>query len=194
MPASSSTDPFGQLNSEDLTLLRALVWQVVREAVCKNDFVMPQIPESKVLNRQGACFVSLYVDEQLRGCTGSIEAHTALWQDVCKRTFTTTQDRRFPPIEEDELVDLSFKVNILTPLMPMENNGEQALLEELKPDIDGLLLSDNHRQAVFLPTVWSSLPEPKAFVDALKHKGGWPVDYWSNDIELYRFYTFEYES
>lgn len=194
MPASSLTDPFGQLNLEDVTLLRALVWQVVREAVCKNDIVMPQMPESKVLNRQGACFVSLYVNKQLRGCTGSIEAHTPLWQDVCKRTFTTTQDRRFPPIEEDELAELSFKINILTPLMPMENNGEQALLDELKPDIDGLLLQDNHRQAVFLPTVWHSLPEPKAFVDALKQKGGWPVDYWSNDINLYRFYTFEYES
>lgn len=194
MPALSSTEPFADLSLEDLTLLRALVWQVLRDAVTKNDFVMPESPNSTVLQSQGACFVSVYVDEQLRGCTGSIKAHTVLWQDVCKRTFTTTQDRRFAAIEEDELARLTFKVNILTPLTPMENQGEQALLDALKPDIDGLLIADDYRQAVFLPTVWHSLPQPKAFVEALKRKGGWLEGYWSEQLKLHRFYTFEYDS
>lgn len=194
MPASSSTDPFGHLSQQDLEEARQLIWQVLTDATTKHDFIMPPEPHCAILQRQGACFVSIYVDAQLRGCTGSIKAHSALWQDLCKRAYTTTQDSRFAPLTESELASLSFNINILTPLIPIENQGEQKLLETLEPEIDGLLIADNNHQAVFLPTVWHSLPKPKDFVDALKHKAGWPSNYWNDAIELHRFYTFEYSS
>ncbi len=193
MPASSSIDsPFAQLTADDLSAIKALIEQVLTQALESGDFVMPEAPENPILHLSGACFVSYYVDGQLRGCTGSIEAHSALWQDIAKRAYTTLKDRRFEPIRLSELKDIRFDINILTPLMAMENRGLEALLEDLSPHQDGLLIVGRNRQAVFLPTVWDALPTPEAFVRALLNKGGWPEDYWSDKLSLYRFYTFEY--
>ena len=75
---------------------------------------------------------------------------------------------------------------------PMLNIGELRLREELVPGKDGLLLEQQYRHAVFLPSVWRSLQNPRAFIRALKHKGGWPEDYWHPSIKVFRFSTFEF--
>jgi AMMECR1 domain-containing protein len=51
----------------------------------------------------------------------------------------------------------------------------------------GVILSDTRHRALFLPQVWQQLPEPDAFIRHLKHKAGWPADYWSANIEVQFF-------
>ena len=43
---------------------------------------------------------------------------------------------------------------------------------QLRPGVDGVVLQYGQQRATFLPQVWESLPEPRAFVAALKHKAG----------------------
>ncbi len=186
MPVSSCTS----FSASDQSVLKELVRKVLKDAVTHKSLLLPKEPESLSLLAPGACFVTLYADQQLRGCIGTYVADQPLWLNVCRYSYySACEDRRFEPLAEDELANLRFEISILSELVPMRNNGEQALLQQLRVGIDGLLLKESYRSAIFLPTVWHSLTTPFTFLQALKQKGGWPRNYWSRDIELFRFST-----
>ena len=146
------------------------------------------LPEN--LRLPGACFVTLHRQGRLRGCIGSLEAREPVAQAVAWAAFAAGfQDPRFPPLSADELNQLDLEISILSPLQELDVSSEQDLLERLRPGIDGLLLDEGRRHAVYLPSVWSQLPEPVQFVEQLKLKGGWPADYWSESMRVRCFQT-----
>jgi AMMECR1 domain-containing protein len=55
--------------------------------------------------------------------------------------------------------------------------------------MEGLIIRDQGRQALFLPSVWESLSDPRAFLMHLKHKAGMAPDHWSTSFEAWRFTT-----
>ncbi len=174
--------------------LKELVKQVVDTTTRKHCLVLPKPPLSACLLTRRACFVTLYINKQLRGCIGTYAIEKPLWLNVCDYSYySASQDRRFVPLQRNELPYLSFEISVLSELESIPNNGEQALLKELKVGTDGLLLKEGSQSAIFLPTVWNSLTTPITFVQALKHKGGWDRDYWSENMTLYRFSTFVIE-
>lgn len=145
---------------------------------------------SDSLRQPAACFVTLHKRGQLRGCIGSLEASEPLAHAVAGSAFAAGfQDPRFPPLSADELMQLDLEISILTPMQELAVSSEQELLERLRPGIDGLLLEEGWRRAVYLPSVWTQLPEPAQFVEQLKLKGGWPVDYWSENMQVSCFQT-----
>ncbi|PLX33653.1 MAG: extradiol dioxygenase, partial [Hyphomicrobiales bacterium] len=78
-------------------------------------------------------------------------------------------------------------ISVLSHPHAIECAGEAELLAALNPDQVGLILSEQGRRALFLPKVWSDLPDPRDFLRELKRKGGWPADYWSADMRAERF-------
>lgn len=182
------------LSNEEQAELKQLVWQVLDKAVEERTLLQPAAPKSPALLVPRACFVTLYVDKQLRGCIGTYAAEKSLWQNVCDYSYySACEDRRFEPLQKRELPDLSFEISVLSALQPLANDGERALVDQLQVGIDGLLLKDSYHSAIFLPSVWHSLKTAEEFVLALKKKGGWPQDYWSEDIKIFRFETFVIE-
>ncbi|MEQ9055716.1 MAG: AmmeMemoRadiSam system protein A, partial [Roseovarius confluentis] len=140
------------------------------------------------LRGYGAAFVTLQKDGQLRGCIGSLTAHQPLITDVVENTVKSAfDDPRFDPVTEDELDRITIKIAVLSPSAPMSFDSEAALLAQLKPGRDGLILSDKGRRGVFLPMVWDSLPKPQDFLSALKQKAGLPRDHWSETLHVRRF-------
>lgn len=140
------------------------------------------------LRGHGAAFVTLQKDGHLRGCIGSLTAHQPLISDVVENTVKSAfDDPRFPPVSEDELDRISIKIAVLSPSAPLKFEDEAALLAQLEPGRDGLILSDGARRGVFLPMVWDSLPDPEAFLAALKQKAGLPRNYWSDTLQVRRF-------
>ena len=187
MPVSSFTN----LNSAEQSELKRLVIQVLSDAVISKSLQLPDEPKYPALLTPAACFVTLYIGQELRGCIGTYGADQALWLNVCRYSYYSAfEDRRFFPLTEEELEDIRFEISILSELEPITNNGEKALLQQLQVGVDGLLLKEKPRSAIFLPSVWDSLTTPSEFVQALKRKGGWPADYWSSNIELFKFSTF----
>jgi len=140
------------------------------------------------LHEPRATFVTLRRHGELRGCTGSLEATRPLVADVvhnaCRAAFG---DPRFEPLSEAELVGLAISVSLLSPLEPLRVASERGLLEALRPGVDGLVLNDGGACATFLPSVWESLPEPKAFLDALRRKAGLSPGHWSERIRFERY-------
>ena len=61
-------------------------------------------------------------------------------------------------------------------LVPLTVRSGEALLAQLRPGEDGLIIFSGCRSATFLPQVWEQLPEPQQFLAALKHKAGLPTN------------------
>ncbi len=137
-----------------------------------------------------ACFVTLNIENRLRGCIGSLEARQPQIMDIIKNAHAAAfHDPRFPPLTEEEYDRLSIQLSLLGKPVEMETGSEEALLAALRPGIDGLILENGTMQrSTFLPVVWESLPEPRLFLSRLKQKAGLPGDYWSDTLR-FKCYT-----
>ncbi len=142
------------------------------------------------LRTRRACFITLNRNGDLRGCIGHLEAIQPLILDVAENAYSAAfRDPRFPPLREEEIRDLEIHVSILTLPQRLEFSSEQDLLSRLRPGIDGLILEDGSHRGTFLPSVWESLPEPRAFLQHLKLKAGLAADHWSDTVVIFRYET-----
>jgi AmmeMemoRadiSam system protein A len=142
------------------------------------------------LQAQLACFVTLNLNGNLRGCIGHLEAIQPLVKDVAENAFAAAfQDPRFAKLTESEMMGLEIDISILSPFHPMEFASEKDLLTQLRPGIDGLILKHGMHQGTFLPSVWDSLPDAESFLNQLKRKAGLTTDFWSNDTLIMRYTT-----
>lgn len=135
------------------------------------------------LSRREATFVTLERDGTLRGCVGTLTALRPLGIDVVRNARLAARDPRLAPVREDELAALRITVTVLSASEPIAVRAFTSLLELLRPGQDGLTLKDGGgRRATFLPSVWTSLPEPDRFVAALLRKGRWPQHLWTGEL------------
>ncbi|MDA1088903.1 MAG: AmmeMemoRadiSam system protein A [Proteobacteria bacterium] len=140
------------------------------------------------LAERGASFVTLKRDGKLRGCIGSSEAYRPLITDVSENGFRAAfKDPRFPALTPAEIDGLHLSISVLSPKSPMSFSDEANFLQSLRPNIDGLIIEDGGRRALFLPSVWAQLPEPKAFVERLKAKAGMAKGHWSETFKAWRY-------
>lgn len=145
------------------------------------------IPHPALAN-PAATFVTLTQDGALRGCIGSLEAYRPLAQDVAENAIAAAfRDPRFSPLGEDELKLTRVEVSLLEKPEPLDFKDEADALAQLRPGIDGLILTHGNRRATFLPQVWESLQEPQRFMSQLKLKAGLPAYFWDEDIALARY-------
>lgn len=143
---------------------------------------------SDKLKELRASFVTLNLGKELRGCIGSLEAYQPLVQDIARNAFAAAfRDPRFYPVTVEELPHLQIHISILNQPEPMQFTSEADLIAQLRPGIDGLILSDNGYRGTFLPAVWESLSKPEDFFRHLKLKAGLPQNYWSDTLTVERY-------
>jgi AmmeMemoRadiSam system protein A len=144
-----------------------------------------QYPE---LGEVGACFVTLTMAGQLRGCIGSLEPHRLLAYDLLENAVgAATRDPRFRPVTWPELEQIRIEVSMLTPPVLLEYQTTEELLATLQPHVHGIILSQGMRRATFLPQVWSQIPVPQQFLHHLCVKAGLSGECWQQHptIHLY---------
>ena len=142
-------------------------------------------PAHAALSRPGATFVTLFCRGELRGCIGSLKATRELGCDVRENALAAAfRDPRFPPLTATEFDATSVEVSLLSAAESLRFDTERELRARLRPGIDGVTLELADRRATFLPQVWEALPEPGDFLAALKHKAGFPVDFWSPTLNV----------
>lgn len=135
-------------------------------------------------------FVTLTLDGRLRGCIGSVVADRPLVNDVVSNAYKAAfADHRFQPLTAAELDRLDVEISILSHQRPISFDSEKALLAALRPDKDGLVIGDDGKRALFLPTVWQTLPHAGQFLLHLKRKAGMADDHWSPTFRANRFTT-----
>jgi AmmeMemoRadiSam system protein A len=142
----------------------------------------------KTLQKHRACFVTLNINKQLRGCIGSLIAYQPLIEDIANNAYAAAfNDPRFPAVTINEFPELQYHLSILSVPENLPVTSENDLLKKLQIDVDGLILNENSYRATFLPSVWESLSTPQEFVNELKRKAGLSKDYWSDTMQFQRY-------
>ncbi len=146
------------------------------------------------LHKQTATFVTLEINGNLRGCIGTLIPIRPLIMDIAYHAYAAAfSDPRFAKVCPDEFHKLEVYISLLSIPEFIYFDSEEDLIQQLRPKIDGLILTDGVHKGTFLPSVWDSLNQPSEFLRYLKQKAGLTPDYWSNKITIER-YTVEYIS
>ncbi len=140
------------------------------------------------LRRPIGSFVTLNVHGQLNGCIGSIETGEALGVSVARHAWSAAfTDPRLPALKRSDYEHLDIEISVLSPLTETPAGSRPALIESLRPHVDGLLITAESRQAVFLPSVWEQLPATETFLTHLLRKAGLDPRSWPGDLRAFVF-------
>lgn len=150
-----------------------------------------QVKEKEVdrkLRQKAACFVTVYVNGELRGCTGNAVAIGPLYKTIIHNAIETiSHDFRFVPITKKDLPDLTVEVSVLTPLTIYQPKNNQSLLKFLAHRKPGLVVKKSGMSALFLPQVWKELSNAENFLSRLCLKAGLSADAWKEHTSFWIF-------
>jgi len=150
-------------------------------------FDAPADIKEEFSEKQGA-FVTLYKNNELRGCIGYSEPIFPLYKAVAEAAQASAfSDPRFVPVTEDEIDNLKIEVSVLTKPVKIEFKDSEELLRQIKIGKDGLIIE----RGLLLPQVaveynWNA----KEFLENTCMKAGLPADYWKEtNVKIYKFQT-----
>jgi len=129
----------------------ALLLTLARTAVTTRLAGLPA-PETRTMSArlreaQGA-FVTVLLQERLRGCIGMIQALEPLWRVVLHCALAAGfEDPRFAPLESSEEPGLAFEVSVLSPPRAVRNPSE------IRIGRDGLIVTLGRQQGLLLAQV-----------------------------------------
>lgn len=130
-------------------------------------------------DKKFAVFVSIKHNKNLRGCIGSITPKTSnLGNEIILNAVkAATKDPRFPPISKLELSNLTFSVDVLTPLEAIKN------LSELNPQKYGLVVKQGSKSGLLLPDL-EEVKTVEKQLEICKKKAGIRA---SENVKMFRF-------
>ena len=177
------------LDDEARGQLIAVAWESIRHGLARGAPLRPDRDAfPPALRAHRAAFVTLHHFHSLRGCVGHLDPCMPLVRDVAENAFAAAfRDPRFPGLEAWEFHGLTLEVAVLSIPEPMHFRDEADLLRQLRPGVDGLILSEGSARGTLLPAVWEALPDPRQFLCELKRKAGLPADCWSRTLRVARY-------
>lgn len=140
--------------------------------------IRPPEDLSEGLRRQAGAFVSIKRRGALRGCVGTfIPTQSNLAREIIANAISSaTRDYRFPPVSPQELGELEYSVDVLTP-------PEPASPEELDPKTYGVLVKSGERRGLLLPDL-EGVDTVEEQLQIAKSKAGIPPH---EPAEIFRF-------
>jgi MEMO1 family protein len=155
------------------------------------------IQESKItekLLKNRACFTTLTINHELRGCVGNLVANNKLYKSIQENIIhAAIHDTRFNPVSIEELKKIKIEISVLTKPKALVYDSTESLLNQLKPHIHGVILENKSRSSTYLPQVWEYFTDKQDFLESLCEKGGMPSDCWkdkSTKIQTYKALIF----
>ena len=147
-----------------------------------------ELPQS--LKEEKGTFVTLWKNNELRGCIGDLESEKPIYQSVIDNCLASALlDSRFTALKGDELNDIKIEISILSELKKLPNFTDyDSFLKYLNKYKPGLLIKKGAHQATFLPQVWEDLSSAELFISHLCEKAGLEKDEWKRmDLEIYQY-------
>jgi MEMO1 family protein len=129
---------------------------------------IPDYVTSEMRDTKRGVFVSLKKHGELRGCIGTVlpTSSNIAREIISNAVEAGTSDPRFHRVDEDELLELDFSVDVLT-------EPEPASREDLNPKVYGVVVSKGNRRGLLLPDLDTVDTVEKQISIALE-KGGIP--------------------
>jgi hypothetical protein len=137
----------GLLNHTQKKELINIARKTLNQYIKEGETYQPEVDDLELKKDMGA-FVTLRKNGNLRGCIGNIIANSPLYIGVRDMAIAaSTQDPRFPPVEESELDEVNLEISVLSPLEKIDNPDKIVLGKH------GVLVKRGLRSGVFLPQV-----------------------------------------
>ena len=123
-------------------------------------------------------FVCIKKDGMLRGCIGTIlPTYDSVFEETCALAISAgVHDPRFDPVEEQELSDLDYTVDVM-------GSPESATVDMLDEKRYGVIVSCGSRRGLLLPDL-EGVDSPREQIEISCQKGGIRPD---EDYSLERF-------
>jgi len=137
------------------------------------------------LKVEAGAFVTLTIQDNLRGCIGYIFSNKYLFDTVCDAAVqSATGDPRFHALSEKELSKIKIEISVLSPPFKMNNYDEIIL------GIHGLIVTEKFARGLLLPQVPIEHKMNKSeFLSALCKKAGLPENLWKEKILNIQMFT-----
>ncbi|MDH3251988.1 MAG: AmmeMemoRadiSam system protein A [Ignavibacteria bacterium] len=174
------------LHQEEQRELLALARQAIRCALLGVPFIKVT-PVHGVLERPCGAFVTIHVDDHLRGCIGYVEPVFPLVEVVVEVAVkAATQDFRFVPLELTEIDHTSIAISVLTPPMRISS------VDQIEVGLHGLIIEKGLQKGLLLPQVavehqWGR----EAFLEAVSLKAGMHANAWQDPESVISVFTAE---
>ena len=168
-----------QAHAQELDELPAVAREAIR-AQLEGRPAMPGANARGALAIPAPVFVTLWQDDELRGCIGELEArHGDLVAETSDRAVAAAfHDSRFPPLSRDDLRRCRIEVTVLGPIEKAESE------EALDPSRFGIEVTDGEgRRAVLLPGI-EGIDTVQQQLVQVRRKAGIPL---SAGINIRRF-------
>ncbi len=171
--------------------LKQLAHQSIEHGISKGTRLITDANDyPEALSHWGASFVTLEINQQLRGCIGTLEPWRPLFDDIANNAFSAAfEDPRFPPLNQSEFEQTEISLSVLGKPEAINCHDEAELIDQLVVGHDGLILELGAQRATFLPSVWEQLPDPQEFLFHLKQKAGLSGNHWSDELRFFRYGT-----
>jgi AmmeMemoRadiSam system protein A len=157
---------------------KKILLKAARESI-QSVFVEAASPSSDYsaypnLKVNAGAFVTLTINEKLRGCIGYINSQGTLFETVCSAARQAAfRDPRFRQLSEDELANVKIEISILSPPEAISS------YDEIELGTHGLILEETEYKALLLPQVAAKNNlNLNQFLAALCEKAGLPSEYY----------------
>jgi AmmeMemoRadiSam system protein A len=154
-------------------------------------------PDSPKFAERRGTFVTLTINDNLRGCIGHIIPQETLLEGIKENAINAAfKDPRFNPLSKKEWDNVKIEISILTDPKPLEYTDGDDLLKKIRPNIDGVIIKKGYYQATFLPQVWDPISDKKEFFTHLCLKAGMDGNEWKKgklEVYTYQVQAFEEE-
>jgi AmmeMemoRadiSam system protein A len=143
-----------------------------------------KIPTPKELppdmQKRAGVFVSLKKHGKLRGCIGTfLPCEDNIYQEIVRNAVAAaTEDPRFYPVENNELEDIIFSVDVLSEPEKVKETSE------LDPRKYGIIVAKDYRKGLLLPDL-EGVDTVDEQLRITKMKAG--IDPDDKDVEIFRF-------
>lgn len=148
------------------------------------------LSEDPVLQEKCGVFVTLTINDGLRGCIGLPYPTSPLLDAVIQAAKSSAfEDPRFPAVQQNEMASIVIEVSVLTPPMELIVSNPEELPNHVKVGKDGLIIGRGWNKGLLLPQVpiewgWDS----KQFLSQCCVKAGLPKDSWQRKgIKVHTF-------
>jgi len=178
----------GMFNDVEKQYILKLAHQSIEWYFLNNELM--EIEENDVisdrLKEKLSCFVTLTLDEALRGCVGHIEATTALYLDIVKSAVGAAfNDNRFCALSRLEFEKIKIEVSVLSTPVKLKYSSVDELLKKIRVGVDGVVIQKGELGATYLPQVWNDFEGVEKFLGSLCLKAGMGEFEWKEkDVSI----------
>ena len=158
------------MNREEELVLLDFVRKVMLCRLAKTN--PPEMPQySRTLLGNYGCSIALHRDGKTLGMVSQMAGNQALPVVLVVNATKLTADEKHP-VTVDDVLNGRLEIGVITPAKKLSYESPQALYEQLKPEVHGVILRAGGKSAGFVPVVWKSVKTPQAFMAALCKRCG----------------------